>query len=361
MTKSLGRRHDQFRAKVQQKIVLADDEIARCQEYLGSLEAELAEYQDKQRRLQLRAGQREQEKLGRKKQRQVTKQMQAAAMTSAHNSAIAELADHHKQECDALHHDFELQLGELHNYERQQIAQKVGPVEDKIKGVSASIARIREQIAEVANQAGDEQKAEIQATQQMEAQRIQVLEQSLREKNKGRLDDLLQAREDLGECIRTLEEMEDKHEGEVLSLIRRLETQTATYDQKVRAATEQNAKETDALKRRLREADAKARQARKALRALEKHFNRELGKVAAENEQLKADLANLTSSEVVRRKGDTEVLQIDARLEQAKAELQNKEDALLQLRAESQRIRREIARITHEAAIAKRRAALNLG
>jgi uncharacterized coiled-coil DUF342 family protein len=65
MMTSLGRRLDQFRSKVQQQIVRADDEIGRCQDYLDSLSSEIADYEDKHRKLQIESEQRREKRFGR--------------------------------------------------------------------------------------------------------------------------------------------------------------------------------------------------------------------------------------------------------------------------------------------------------
>jgi hypothetical protein len=360
MTRTLGRRLDQFQSKVQQRIVLADDEIGRCQEYLDALGAEIAEYEDRQRKLQIQSEQRLQERFGQKQKRQLTKRMQAAAMASAHNATLAELAERHRDEYDSLHQDFELQLSDLQKYLQQRIDQKVGPIDEKIGKASASIAKLREQITEAAKHADTAEDLDIQKAQQMECERTRVLEQTLQDSNKERLNELLQARQDLGECVRTLEELEEKHETEMGSMKQRLETQTMMYEEKFRVAAENHNKRTDALRRRVQEAETKARHSHMALKRLEKHFSRELSQVVTENEQLKRDMANVTTSEINKRRSENEIQEADAELQKVIRDLQNRDELLAKAREDSQRMKREVARINHEAAIAKRRAALNL-
>jgi chromosome segregation ATPase len=286
--------------------------------------------------------------------------MRAAVMTSAHNATLAELAERHRTEYDSVHQDFELQLSSLQKYLQQRIDHKVSPIDAKIGKASAAIAKLREQIAGAAKHVDQEEELDIQKAQEMESERIRVLEQAIKEKNKQRLDELLQARQDLGECVRTLEELVAKNQTEMGNMAQRIETQRTKYEEKLRVGVENHNKRTDALRRRTQEAETKAKQSHTALRRLERHFNSELSKVTRENEQLKQDVANVATSEVSRRKNENEIQEADADLQKLRRDLQNREDFLANTREDSQTMKREIARINHEVAIKKRRAALKL-
>jgi chromosome segregation ATPase len=360
MRTGLDRRLEQFQAKVQQKITLADDEITRCQEYLDQLRAKIAESEDQIRRFQLSIQQREDEKGGSKRRKVAANHAQAAAMNRDHQAAIAEALAHFQQEDNALRANFDAQFAEMERYIQVKADERSGGVQDKMTQIGAMIAKLREKLTQSANAVDTASQVEIEASLRLEFDRIEALERHLQSQNSDRLANLVQERTQLSQCVRTLEEMEQKHQGEMANLKQRLDVQDRKYREKLRAITENHARQRDSVARKVQDAETRAGQARKSLKRVERHFKREIGVVGADNEALQREFADFTTAEMNRRREESELLEAEAQLKQASSELQKREDVLRKIRAQAQATRREVARIKHEAVLAKRRAALDL-
>jgi chromosome segregation ATPase len=360
MKPSLDRRLEQFQAKVQQRVTLADDEIARCQEYLDQLRVKINDVEDQNRRVQLQLQQRSDEKGGSKKRRIAANQAEAASLKRDHQVQLTELLTRFQSEDDSLRSDFDSQLAEMERYVQGRAEEKVGPVQEKMAKMAVVIKQLREKV-EKANQDTDPSaQIDIQATLRAEDDRISSLEAQARERNADRLNSLVQARAKLAQCVQTLEEMEEKHRSDIADLKQKLNVQDRKYRDKLKVVTENHARQKESLQLKVEEMETRAGQAQKALKRAERHFTREMGLIGAENEQLQTEFTEVTTKQASRRLEEAELEQAEVKMEQLRAEVQRREDLLLKLRAQTQMARRELARVRHEAALAKRRAALDL-
>jgi SpoVK/Ycf46/Vps4 family AAA+-type ATPase len=117
---------------------------------------------------------------------------------------------------------------------------------------------------------------------------------------------------------------------------------------------------SDSLIRKIREAETKVARAHKAIKHGERHFVQDLQKVSDENSNLRVNFANLRTLDAVKEKSEP-ISQADtSKLEQLRSELKERESVLVQARDETNSLKRELNRITHESLIAKRRAALRI-
>jgi hypothetical protein len=360
MSHSLDRRLEQFQSKVQQKITLADDEVLRCQEYLDQLRAKLGEVEDQLRRFQLQLQQRADEKGGFRKRRITANQAEAASMKRDHQAALTDYLARFQQEDDSLRVGFDAQFSEMEHYVRAKAEEKAAPIQEKMAQIATLISQLREKVSQAANAIDVSAPLEIETALQLECDRIAALEKQTKERNADRLNSLIQGRTKLTQCVRTLEEMEQKHQGDLSNLKQKLDLQDRKYIEKLRSVTENQGRQKDSLQLKVGEAETRAGQARKSLKRFERHFKREMGAVGAENEQLQAEFASVTTAEISKRREERELQEAEAQLGQMRGELERRETVLMKLRAQAQMSRRELARIKHEAVLAKRKAALDL-
>jgi hypothetical protein len=296
---------------------------------------------------------------GRKKQRNAMKQAQIGSLASEHSAYTAELIGIHKTENETLTQEFEEQVSAMDQYIEKKTNARISPIANQIERTAAQIARLKEdrQIhpdASATDGAGDE------LAEKAQADRIKHLEKLLRGANSQRLESLVEARSQLDECVQTLEEMEDSHENEISNLRQRLSEIDSRYEEKVLSATSKHRMQSDSLRRKIREADTRANQTEKATKQSERHFKKDIALLTDENAQLRADIANLTAMEISKRTNETSVQSKGDKRQELKRQLEESESVLLKARSDSSALKREICRISHETALAERRAALSL-
>jgi hypothetical protein len=189
---------------------------------------------------------------------------------------------------------------------------------------------------------------EIEATLQIECERINSLEQQVQDRNADRLNSLVQARTQLTQCVRTLEEMEQKHEVDMTNLKQKFDLEDRKYGAKLKFISENHNGQKDSLLGKIEEAETRTSQSRKSLKRIERHFKREIGAVRVENEQLQKEFANVMRAEMNRMQEEGEILSAEKQKSELGMELERRESLLLKIQVQTQMTRRELARIKHE-------------
>jgi chromosome segregation ATPase len=360
MKQSLDRRLEQFQAKVQQKITLADDEIVRSEEYLDQLRSKIGEVEDQIHRVELQVQQRADEKGGSQKRRVAANHAEAASMKRDHHAVLTEYLARFQEEDDALRAGFDAQFSEMERYVQARAAERSEPIQEKMSKITTMIGQLREKVDEETKKVDPTAQLEIEATLQIECDRIASLEKQAKDRNADRLNSLVQGRTQLAQCVRTLEEMEQKYYGDMTNLKQKLDLQDRKYQERLKSLSENHNRQKETLSRKIDEAETRTGQARKSLKRMERHFKREMGGVGSENEQIQAEFANMTTAEMKRMREEGEIVEAENQMTQLRGELEKREGLLLKIRSQTQMMRRELARIKHERVLAKRRAALDL-
>jgi hypothetical protein len=360
MNLALERRLNQFQAKVQQEVFLVEDQIRRSQLYFDTLEAERAEMEDKLSRLQTQSQQRHHEEDGRQKKRAARVQSQAALLNRDHQLEITEILARAKETDDAMRLDFETQVELCDNAIQKKAQEKLAPIEATIARTQAMIAKYRDPAASTQIDEEPISEAESEVMQRLHREKLKALTQMLKDRNAERLEALTKAREQLSECVQTLEDLESHHSLAVSNLIERLASTDTRYEEKLHTITDDHKRKTDAVRRKAQEAEKKAKRAQQSLQDAEKRYAFELNELTVENGLLKTEFQRVTAEPVNAYNLPEQLSQAESLLSQKKTELQKLEECVIQLRSDTHRMARDVARMNHEAAIAKRRAALGV-
>ena len=357
---SLDRRIEQFQNRVQQKINLADDQIQRNNDYLNSLHVEIVEAQDKIRKLENQVQQKQQVVIGKNQRKKVHQGMQIARLKSNHALTIKELEAALANETEQLHQDFQNTLLEIQKSTPKRIADKIAPIEVEIKKVNDLIAKKQEANSRVEQAIDAESEADIEQTHEMEFNRIKKLETRLQEKNQERLNSLLQAKQQLFECVNTLEEMEQQHNVTMDNLKDQLVAMDEKYEAQVKRDTDNHKKQTTQVRQKIREAEQMVRSLSKSLHRTEKRQKEAISNLNSQTETLQHELITIKKQEAILREGQNEIQEVTTQLSSLRRQLSERETILAKMRADNEMMKREIARVTHEAKIAKRREALRI-
>ncbi|OHT10947.1 hypothetical protein TRFO_19650 [Tritrichomonas foetus] len=360
MNQTLDRRIEQFQNKVQQKINLADDQIQRDNEYLNSLQVEIVEATDKLRNLDNQVEQRQQVVIGKHQRKKVSQGMQIAKLKSSHALTIKELEATLAEEIETLHQDFQNTLVEIQKSIPKRISEKIAPVEIEIKKVQDLISKKLESNSKIEQAVDADSEADIEQTHDMEFNRIKKLETRLQEKNQERLNSLLQARQQLFECVHTLEEMEQTHNVTMDNFKDQLIQMDEKYESQVKRETENHKKQTVQVKQKIKEMEQIIKALTKSLHRTEKRQKEALSSLSIQTESLQQELLTIKKQEAIQREGENDIKEVFTKLTSLKKQLSDRENILLKMRADNEMMKREIARVTHEAKIAKRREALKI-
>lgn len=349
---------EQFQSRVQQNVNLADDELLRLANYLSTLKGDIADTKDQLNRVSLKTTQLQQELSGRDKRHVAGRDMSIARCKAKHHTAMQELQERQAHEIGRIHQDFEDKIAEIEILSKVKIQRKTGLVEELISKAQMQIKRLMEMSEQGANAMEEETPEDIQELQKLENQRQQRLEKVMDLRNKERLDSLLQAKTRLSDCIATLEEMERNHASNMENYKKRLEAIDARYNQRRKIETEKQERAVDSVKRKYADLERRAMALQKTTRKIERHHKGQILDAVREGEMLKMSVETTEAKSVQVRQGNQKVQALTQKRNETRKRLEVSENGLMQARTDNEALKREIARLKHEAIMAKRRPVL---
>lgn len=359
MNALLERRMEQFQSKVQQNINLADDEITRLASYLQTLKGDIVDVKDQLSRVAIKTAQLQQEATGKEKRYQASIETVVAKLKKEHHSVMKELQERHSQEIAAVYQAYQEEIAEIEKVTNQKIKQRTGPVEELLAQTQNQYKRMVEAQSTVDKTLELESMEDIRVIQELELERQRRLESAIEARNQERLESLLQAKSRLSDCVATLEEMDRNHASKMQSYMTRIETMDSRYQDQMKRETEKHNRVVEQLKRRQYDLDARSAALERTRSKIERNHKRQIEQAIQEGESLKLSIEahEARSQQTAQESGKVQAWA--AKLEQLKKKLESSENNLMQARTENEAMKREIARLKHEARMARRRPVLD--
>lgn len=357
MSSAVNRRIERFQNKLQQRINLADDEIARLNDYYASVLAEIANTTDQLDRFQRQSEQKSQNMTGSSKKEIAEHNAAIASMNAQHAKDLIEIQEKHSQEIMSLQRDFEDTLKEVDKWAQSCIEQKTFSIDQDIGKTTIKIDQTKQSLAMSTSEV---QNDEVNGTQQQldyETDRIRRLEEKLKTRNQERLETLLALKSRLSECTQVLEEVDQSHSNAMNNYIYKLESTDKRYEERIQKEAEKHEKELFGYQRQLENLKRKISSYQNQIERTSIRGREKIASVEQNSVQI------LTSVHITSVNAQTtisnELTNIDKAnedLSKKERELADLENELLQKRTKNESLKREIARLRHEALIKERRA-----
>lgn len=356
----LDRRLNHVQFTIQEEINIRDDRIRRFAEYYQVLQSQISDEEDIRNRLNYKSEQVQHLKKGKIILKNTSKQTMMSKLVADYEATKKELENSHHLLISQLKEDFENTYEQIDKEFEKKENEKVKPIEDEIKRTVDLINKMKLQATQVDNsgESGDEQ--EVERTHEFEKMKIQTMEAKLKEQSQIRLSTLLDYKKQMQECVHTLEEMENKHISKMDQLKDRLDSIDATYKEQIKRNQEKQKRETTEMKRSIKDAQDKVKSVSKSLNHTQKRQKDDILKVTQESEYLRVELMTIKKKESQKRETNNDIQNYQTKLSELNLKLKERESILLKVRADNETLKKEIARVSQEKQIAKRRAALNI-
>lgn len=360
MSSHLDYRLEQFQSKLQQHLNINDDEIARLADYLNSVNSEIVDYKDKLNRFRLQSDQALQDSLGRRKRQKAQLESKIAKMNSDHHQFIQELNNRNQKELEEIQKDYETSMNHVDEWAQNKTDIKLQPVENEINKIKRQIELVKSQHEE---EPEDDALYYLETGQQLELEKIHNLESELRDKNKDRLAQLLNAKNQLSQCVSTLEELERAHTTNMDKLRTSLEIIDNKYENKLKSIESNHEKKTKQLKEKLGELEAQNTKFQSSIKKTQAEYTQQMFDASKTNDQMKLALHATTASKSSFSQSQnqvTETQNISVQLDNLRSHLSSRENVLIDERNCNEALKREIGRLRDESRIASRRSKLNI-
>ena len=353
----MDRRIQKFQFRVQQRLNLADDEIARLKTYKSTLEAEMADITDQMRRFKNQAGWDRNTMQGKRQAVISEHEMVISRMKASHAAKMSEIEKVHNEEIAQYQEDFQKALDEVEEWGKQCIQRETSAIDSKLQSTTQALQKAK---ATKDLSQSEQEKYELDSSQKtlrLEAKRIQRLEESLNMKTQNRLDILTSLKERLAESIATLEDLDREHANKMNGVTSEIETADRRYSNKVAQLNDKRERDLGNLKRRLSALTSKTHTLEKAMNAASRRAQAEFESMQVSTNELRTEvnLAKEASKSAASEIPKADLAGEMEALNKSQAELASKENRLLQCRTENESLKREIARLRHEKMIQTRR------
>jgi hypothetical protein len=255
--------------------------------------------------------------------------------------------------------EFEQALEDIGSWAETIAKDKVGPVNANIERTEQQIAKMKTQTVPIERDPVEERE-ELGHARAVEAEQIRFLEVALRDKNRDRLTSLLEMRQQLTDCVATLEQLDRAHSVRIDELKAKIEAVDERYQKELTRETEKHKRDVTPVKRKLEETERRALAAQKEVTKLQQDHLGQVLEVGQSRDEIRMELRAVSSRPAPSRKDVSLTFQLQAKFEEKKEELARREGVLQDERRINQAIKREVSRLRDEARIAHRRAALNV-
>lgn len=374
MSNLYQRKLEQFQAKVQQNLELADDEIDRLSQYLNSLKMEILDSQDQIHRYEVQFIQDKNEKSGNEIKKASKKDAALARLESDHHSAVVKLSKEHIKHMNALRDDFEKSMASISENSEKKPDKELQLLDLEIKKMESKVTRANERLTGISqitfdnsedeeNESkthdDDEESTYLRQSLQLQKQKIKYLQSNIKQRDNERLEALQDAKNQLAHAVSTLENLESQYLTKMNNYKETLEKMDKKYQKDITTLENGQKKVLLPVQKTLIKYNQRIKEIRKQIKKTEELQQKKLLDLAEKRNTLVSQYVSI-SSKSVESPNTEESHEVSRQFDAMKAVLLQKEEELSQARAENQNIKREIGRIKHELKMAKRRAALGL-
>jgi cell division protein FtsB len=256
-----------------------------------------------------------------------------------------------------MHSEFDSTLSEIEVSAERRRKEMLAPVIQQIGRMQKLLDGLRTSAAGSDSGLVDEV---FEQDEGIDQERIRRLELAVRDKNKSRLMALLSLKQQLRECVSTLEDLEQSHPGQIDRLRRRLQTSDSKYERRLKEGSERHWTDTAELTRRIAETNKGVARIEAEIGKFREGHASQMLELAQATDQARMELHMVTAREPPSRKHASEAMQWQAKLEDLKRDLEDRDQVLAQERQNNMALKREISRVKAAARIAERRSVLNL-
>jgi hypothetical protein len=347
----MNRRLEAFRTKVQFEIDAANDRIDRLSGYLSSVNADIVLVKDRLRSFQLRFDQEKEMKDGEKKRKSVEVQERSVLLQADHQAQICAMEEAHSETLKSMCCDFEKKYAQLKKKAEILSASRTKVLSALIETAQNQLNAIQKSIK---NSKFHVDASEIVASD-VENERIEILETSLRDKSEDRLGNLTMLKQKLSDVLTILEEREEDHTLAMNRLKSKLERINTDYDMAVNLKDKQREKQMELGKRKIEQAEARVLGYHNQISRMQEKQAVELMQIAVSKDILRSQFGfqSATTNSKKSRVG------LDKN-SQLMSELEKRESILKVLRNQNEELKRNIAALRDEERFAERNMILGL-
>ena len=362
---SLAKRCEIFKRKVEQNLMVADTQIGQLKDYKLTLDAEIIELKDKLYRLKNHIDQEKEFKNGEKQKRQITKQSKLAQMNSEYQAQVLNMQKQQALLVEAMQKDFEASLDKVQKNGQNESLKLEKTYNQQITLLENQLDKTHDSIDQTKSSSDIERYAEEESNAIMQ-ERIEQLQQQVKEKQEERAKNLQISRDKLQSCVNKIEEDGKAHQDKIDDLKQQLQKLEENFNDKVKQLKDEYQRTIPKLKKKVKDKQVKYNKIKKEVHNFKETHGEELNKLLQETYKMQSDLSyyqrmSVYQTQTLTMKNDVDIqqnIEMNEMYGELQRELKAKEDQLLKEQNLNNDLKRNISRLQFEKKYAKKKALL---
>jgi hypothetical protein len=344
----LDRQTQAFQFRIQENLMLHDDEIERLANHLNNTKSKILEA--KVRVIELGREIRDvlEFKSGDERRREATVNAAIAKFRAVHHQHLQQLQAEQTDEIEAEQRTFESQMNDISSYSRNKLQDTAAAVDQEIFKLRAEVQAYRDSAEKIQEQEETVTVDMAENLQNIDHGVIDELQNIVNQRNQERFQNLQQSREKLSRCVETLDQMVRSHTIAVEDRRRTLREIEQKYEASLAKIDERHKPRMARLTDALRDVQARTRILARAAHHLEHSNQKQLKETLTDLDSMKRRTLMTTDQPLTNAEDLTKVEAQKKHLMKIKRGIMMRDDALKRVRQENESLKKDVWRIRHE-------------
>ena len=342
----IDRQTQLFQYKIQQAILMKDEEIDRLEATLRSLKRQIADAHGTLDELDHEISVQVTSKRSTQHASKVNSKIELAKKNQLHQQKLADLQEQFDMERDEINAQFEHRLSNCRNGPlKQQLDDVQNEIDETRNAIESYHQKLQQQVKVTKDfEEGESKEYEDQVNMISQLQKVVEL------KNQERVDNLLRSKQRLSDCIGLIERMQQQHIQDVAERNRQIEVIDSNYQRSVRQLSMEHLRTMSGLKSRKQDCIKKLSMLKRAHKKLQDGNRAQIKQTKSEFAQIHhkfAASAPVTCTGPLQTEVEEKHRKKMAAVQQAQAVLASKEEKLTEVRKANAALQSQLGRARH--------------
>ena len=341
--------------------MLSDIQIQQLNDYRASLQAQLTELTDQRARFDNYYQQKIELEEGKKKKRRIAMQAKLAQLDSEQQQIVKEMQNQQAQLIEQMQADFEESLTKIQQMDVKQVKQIEKQYGAVIKDLENKLEKYQETNFNE-EEDYDDQESEIRYENKSLAisdEQVEQLQQLIKQKQDERASNLMMSKEQLLQCVKTLEENEEEHRTKMNALKKQLCDEEQEYYHKVMSIKEQSKRILPPLKKLFREREQKFKLLQQKISEFKSESDTKMKPLLLKSEAVREKLTSVTRT-TRQIKPKVDIIDVTSKTNEIKAKIKDREAALKWEQDMNNALKQQICKLQFTKQTISRRRSLKL-
>lgn len=350
----LNRQVQSFQFKIQQKLILYDEEIGRLSDRLNMTKSQIHAEKERIQQLDREISSANEYKDGETRRKTASFNALIARAKANYHSQLQSIQKQHMEEITELQNDFEIQLqrfpktNDASSSSIKQVEEQIENYKNKIEAYRTQTIKIQQENKKFESEFGNPDEAVEGENLAIDFSPIEKLQDAIKQRQMERFENLNQSKQKLSQCIDMLESMSNDHMRNVNEKQQQIRELEEDYNLNLQRIEEKHNTSMELLKIQLSEVEKTTRAFLRAAKHLGSANHKQMVEAIHELDIKKQKSFEITDKDVLEADEKAQRQQLKKEISKLRRRLKHGEDDLLQLQQDNQDIKREVWRLKHE-------------